>query len=171
MKSVTTKKLGGFTLIELMVAMGIFTTVLVVVTSLFLQSSKAQRLVAKRAAAIDNVSLAVEQIARELRTGSNISVIENINRVNELRFTNYKGEKVVYRLGKKEANSFIEKSSDNGVSFLPLTTVDIKMNLLDFKSISYGIPRITILTEAEGPFESKFNLQTTVSARLLYYRP
>ncbi|MBI2592952.1 MAG: prepilin-type N-terminal cleavage/methylation domain-containing protein, partial [Candidatus Colwellbacteria bacterium] len=121
---------NGFTLIELMVAMGLFATVLTFIVSLFLQSARAERVVAKRAAAIDNVSLAVEQMAREIRTGSNFpSVPANGEQKRAtLGFTNHRGERVIYRL----ENGAIGKSTDNGTNFLTLSSGNVKIKKLDF---------------------------------------
>lgn len=169
-------KKRGFTLIELMVAMGLFATVLTFIVSLFLQSVRAERVVAKRAAAIDNVSLAVEQMAREIRTGSNFPSVpaNGEQKSNTLSFTNYKGEKVIYRL----MGDVIEKRTNDGADFLPLSSQNVKIKRLDFWMMdksSDGLkrftPRITIIVQAEGPFESPFNLQTSVGGRLLYFTP
>lgn len=169
------KKEQGFTLIELMVATGLFVTVVTVIISLFIQSTRAERFVARRAAAFDNIAQTVEQIAREARTGYNFpAVIDPGGRkVSELRFTNYRGESVVYRM----SNNAIEKSTDGGVTFLRLTSESVKISRLDFWVMQEAIggrdftPRITILARADTPFQSPFNLQSTVSARLIYYRP
>lgn len=167
---------GGFTIIELMVAMGLFITVISVIISLFLQSSRAERVVAKRAAAIDNVALVVEQIAREVRTGFGFPIIADPGgrKLSELRFTNYRGQKVVYRA----RSGAIEKSIDDGIIFSVLTSGNVKINRLDFLVMAKSVdgaknltPRITIIAKAEGPFESPFNLQTTISSRLIYFQP
>ncbi len=166
----------GFTLIELMVAMGLFVTVITVIVSLFLQASRSERVVARRAAAIDNVSLAVEQMAREVRTGYDFPTITDPGgrKVTELTFTNYRGQRVVYRMN---VNA-IEKSINGGTTFSRLTSENIKINRLDFllkeksnNGLKNFTPRVTILAEAVGPFEGTFNLETTVSSRLIYYRP
>ncbi len=165
----------GFTLIELMVAMGLFITVITVIVSLFLQSSRAERVVAKRAAAIDNVALAIEQIAREIRTGTDFPVVTEAGGRGfpEFNFTNYLGQKVVYR----GTNGAIEKSTDNGLSFLRLTSENVKITRFGFWVLEKSAdgtknftPRITVVAQAQGPFESPFNLQTTVEGRLIFSR-
>lgn len=165
----------GFTLIELMVAMGLFLTVTTLIVSFFIQSSRAERAVAGRVSAIDNVALAIEGIAREIRTGSGFQTVSDPGgrRVDSLAFTNYRGESVVYRLN----NASIEKSVNGGLSFMKLTSGSVKIVNLSFWMLQKSTdgaksfpPRITIVSQAQGPFEGSFNLQTTVGSRLAYTR-
>lgn len=59
----------GFTLVELLVAMGIFTIVISIATGGFISSLRTQRQVASLISAQSNASLVLEQMAREIRTG------------------------------------------------------------------------------------------------------
>ncbi len=165
----------GFTLIELIVAMGLFLTVTTLIVSFFIQSSRAERAVAGRVSAIDNVALAIEGMAREIRTGSGFQAVSDPGgrKVGNLAFTNYHGQSVVYRL----MNTSIEKSTDGGLSFMKLTSESVKIVNLSFWIFQRSAdgakvfpPRITIVSQAQGPFEGSFNLQTTIGARLVYVR-
>lgn len=60
---------NGFTLIELLVAMGIFVIVISIVSVSFIQGLRTQRSIIALMEANDNVSLVLEQMAREIRTG------------------------------------------------------------------------------------------------------
>jgi len=60
---------GGFTLIELLVAIGLFSIVVTIATAGFVNALKTQRQVASLISADSNVSLVLEQMAREERTG------------------------------------------------------------------------------------------------------
>ena len=61
----------GFTMIELLVAMGLFVVVMGIASTVFVQSLRAQRSIVALMAANDNASLSLEQMMREIRTGSN----------------------------------------------------------------------------------------------------
>jgi prepilin-type N-terminal cleavage/methylation domain-containing protein len=166
---------SAFTLIELMISLGLFSMVIVVITSLFIQTVKAERLVTNRVAAIDNVALAIEQIAREIRTGVKFKEQGNKDGIetDELEFTNDNAERVRYRLN----NGAIEKSVGGDDDFLPITSSSIEIDKLVFRIMSEPgnfPPRITVIIRAKGPkglFELPLNLETTIDARLIYYQP
>lgn len=59
----------GFTLIELIVAIGLFSTLIAIAAGSFTNALKTQRQIAALISAQSNASLALEQAAREIRTG------------------------------------------------------------------------------------------------------
>jgi prepilin-type N-terminal cleavage/methylation domain-containing protein len=59
----------GFTLIEMLVAIGVFAVVVAIATGGFVNSLRTQRQVASLISAQSNASLVLEQMAREIRTG------------------------------------------------------------------------------------------------------
>ena len=59
----------GFTIIELMVAMTVFLVVVGISSGIFTRTIRTQRIVTDMSASLNNVTLALEQIAREARTG------------------------------------------------------------------------------------------------------
>ena len=85
-------KRHGFTIIELLIAMGLFAILISVVSGIFVRSLRAQRVTVALIAANNNASLAIEQMAREIRTGQSFSAV-----IDQLRFINAKGETVTYR--------------------------------------------------------------------------
>lgn len=159
---------NGFTIAELIVAMGIFIILLSISTGAFIQVLRTQRAVVSLLAANGNASLAMEQISREIRTGGAFSYVNN-----ELHFTNTRGESVIYRVN--SSTEKIEKSTD-GITFNELTADNVKVKALSFV-IFNGAPgnqyptRITIIMRvgATGvPFtDAVVNLQTTISVRSL----
>src|SRR3989344_9647798 len=85
----------GFTMIELIVAMGIFLILISAATSVFVQALRTQRAIVALMAANDNASLVLEQMAREIRVGYNFQT--NVSE-DELTFVNAYNELVIYRL-------------------------------------------------------------------------
>jgi len=69
------RKIKGFTLTELVVALGIFVVIITIAASVLLYSLRSLRHVAHQAGAMDNISLAMEQMAREVRMGANIAPV------------------------------------------------------------------------------------------------
>jgi type II secretory pathway pseudopilin PulG len=60
---------SGFTLVELMVTVGLFMIIVAIATGAFANALRTQRQVSSLIAAQSNVSLAVEQMTRQIRTG------------------------------------------------------------------------------------------------------
>jgi len=61
----------GFTLIEMLVALSLFVTVITIAVTSFITALRSQRQLAALLAANNNMSLTLEQMAREIRTGYN----------------------------------------------------------------------------------------------------
>jgi prepilin-type N-terminal cleavage/methylation domain-containing protein len=155
----------GFTMVELLVAMGIFLIVVTVSSVIFVNSLKSQRLLTALMAVNDNAVLSLEQMTREIRTGTNFSGSDS-----ELIFVNAKGESAVYRLD--AAKNVLEKGVNGVFSAITADNVEVKT----FRAILRGHnpgdgepPRITVSLRVSGKLkdlrEIITNLQTTVSAR------
>lgn len=160
------KKESGFTIIELVVATGIFSLVISMIFSIYILAAGGQRRVIAVKNTQDNARFALEAMAREIRTGMNFS-----GGGSTLTFTNARAESVIYRLN----NGAIEKSSDGGATFAALTGPEVTINTLGFYVLGQapgdGIqPRVTItigITSQVGNQTSNLKVQTTVSERLL----
>lgn len=172
------KNQRGLTLIELIVAVAVFSLVIVAIVGIFASASKAQRKVFESQNVIDNARFAIEAISRDVRMGMGFSVEGDFDRLN---FTDFKGRSVYYCRSNSvgvcsSSGEFISKfDSDSGVSE-PITTDLIKITNLSFSIIGGGPddqqPRITIVFEVVGRSErfaekSGIIIQTTVSAREL----
>lgn len=70
MKYSSHKGSNGFTLVEMIVSLGIFTVVLFLATSAFLSIVNADRKSRATRIAIDNLSLALEDMTRKIKTGT-----------------------------------------------------------------------------------------------------
>lgn len=150
----------GFTIIELMVAMSLFVIVVGIASGTFVNALRTQRNVVGLMAANDNASLTLEQMSREIRTGSAF-----VSAGSTLNFTNDEHELVQYAL----ADGRIVR---NGA---PLTAANVLVKYLSFilrgEAVGDGAStRVTIMlgVGSRGRLESLVTrLQTTVSARIL----
>lgn len=171
----------GFTLIELIVALGLFTVVVTVAGGAFYAMSEANRSVQNTRAVIDNLNLSMEEIARTMRTGvfyvcnpvlpaGSISAGSDCPLGGDsVAFISSEGQRTVYRL----AGTSIEKSTDGGLSFTALTAPDLRVEDLSFfVSGNAGTlqPRAIIVIKGmagvAGKGSAQFSLQTSVTQRI-----
>ena len=161
----------GFTMVELLVAMSLFLVTISIATGTFIQTLRGQRTTVAVIAANNNASLTLEQMAREIRTGTKFSKSGD-----DLEFTNARGEQVVYHWNSDAGKEILEKSVDGGASFKPLTAENVRVKRASFILFkgdeAEPFPaRVTVLlgVGAVGlPFSSSvINLQMTVSGRTL----
>jgi len=73
-RQIRDRKQRGTTLVELLVALGIFSIFISLAIGGFIQSLASQRVLLKLMAATDNMSFALEQMTREIRVGSQFIV-------------------------------------------------------------------------------------------------
>lgn len=150
----------GFTIIELMVAMGLFVIVVGISSGVFVRSLRTQRSLVALMAANDNASQTLEQMTREIRTGT--AFVASGSR---LAFTNATDESVVYDLvgGRIERNGKALTASNVLVKYLRFVARGAE--------VGDGLStRITVFlgVSARGKMESFVTrLQTTVAARVL----
>lgn len=163
-------KQQGFTLVEIIVAIGIFTAVITMALATFLNISDIQRKAGALRAINDNLNFALEVMSREIRTGKNYCA--SPCSASSFNLTNSQNDDIVYRLN----NNSIERSSDGGISFLRLTSPEIKIENLVFivsgePAGDQRQPKVTLILNGSSTDskmgEVKLNIQTTVSQRRL----
>lgn len=155
------KTKAGFSIVELLVAMSLFLTLVALATGTFIQTLKTQKIITGLSAANDNASQAIEQITREVRTGFGFS--ESTKSV--LKFTNYKNESVSFKLMNGSITRCVGECLDD-VNFRGITAPEVKVERLEF--IVSGKPtRVTIVLSIAGSKDIKVNLQTSVSSRIV----
>lgn len=168
---------AGFTLIEMMVSMTLFAVVIAVTAGGFVQALRTQRQTMALMAANDAMSFTVEQMSREIRTGSNFAVPSNGHK---LTFTSSKGQGIAYcfrdstdsanpdSVGRTIVSSGVADCQQaKTVSADTVRVRSLNFNLLNEPNFP---PRITILFAVSpkneiGVKDSIYRLQTTVSAR------
>lgn len=170
---------SGFALVELLVAISIFLAVVSIGVGGFARALRTIRQNASFVSASGNVSLALEQMAREMRTGYDFCVngqlcAPSAGIIDEVVFKNAKGDVVSY----KAENDVIARTCsgvcDGEPGQKPLTSTTVVIKHLGFKVFgntagdSYQ-PRITITigvtTRDPGTANAVMTLETTVSSR------
>lgn len=182
----------GFTLVELIVALGLFIVVMTVATSALLSLTDINRKVESMRIAYDNLNLALESMARELRAGKaytcgKTSVIPALNLASvgsdcnitegksSIGFYSQDGDTIVYR---KNGNA-IERQRSGEPGFSAITSPNIVIDRLTFgvfgtspfspPSTDLTQPKVIISisgTAGTGETESKFNIHTSVTQRI-----
>ena len=158
----------GFTIVELLIAMALFVIIISIASGAFINSLRTQRATVALVAANSNASLALEQMAREMRTGKDFSQ----SAAQEITFTNANGESATYQWN--NISGAVEKKTGSG-SFKRITADNVLVKNLNFRIFNGSLadpypPRITVVLQvapANIPFiDSTVDLETTVSARL-----
>jgi prepilin-type N-terminal cleavage/methylation domain-containing protein len=159
----------GFTIVELLVALTIFAIVVSVAVGGFVRALRIQRQLAAFVAANGNVSLAIEQMSREIRTGHDFSTPS----AGALTFTNARGEIVTYALD-DEHHTMTRQVGTGAPAAIVSETVQVTslQFYLQFERSDDQYPtRVTIALvitpQANGLSTTAARLQTTVSARNL----
>ncbi|MCL5011887.1 MAG: prepilin-type N-terminal cleavage/methylation domain-containing protein [Patescibacteria group bacterium] len=153
------KRKDGVTLMEMMVAFGVFGVFISIALGGFMQSLRNQRAALVFMEANDAASIIFEDIARQLRTAK-INTI-NISQ-NALSFTNYQGDPVSYDFNNSAQKTINASISVDGFSALRIDTTTVG-----------APPRIVLSIRMKITDPSIGNpvyqtLQTTISPRLYY---
>ncbi|MFA6136416.1 MAG: prepilin-type N-terminal cleavage/methylation domain-containing protein [Candidatus Paceibacterota bacterium] len=169
------RRQNGSTLIELLLALGIFSIFISVITGGFIQMLSNQRLLLKLMASTDNVSLSLEQIARELRTGGQFQTSPGGGDL--IQFFNADKKFVKYYLNINSSRGQLVRSESLAVDdpspvIRPITAdnVDVSQFNVEVMDINpSGPPRVVInvgvrVSERKIKEVNTF-IQTTVSPR------
>lgn len=169
-------KSSGFTLVELLISVAIFLAAITVSVSVFVGALKNQNKMTEIMSVNNNVSVALEQMARKIRTGYDFD--PDIGSASSLSFTNglTTSEDIRQTTFSLSGGKIVETGS-GGSSDLTSSNVIVK-NLV-FRVSRFGTSldyfcspwRITILMEItsknlEGKIPST-HIQTTVSSRVI----
>ncbi len=161
-------KKTGFTLIEMIVAVGVFAVAVVVSLTAFLNVSDIQKKAESLRIVNDNLNFSIETMLREIRTSSDYQIGTGGE---SLTVTDVFQGPMTYRLN----NERIEKSV-NGGPFVALTAPETTITKLAFfvKGEQAGDqlqPSVTIVITGSAGEKEKIKtyleLQTTVSQRKL----
>lgn len=166
----------GLTLIELMVAITIFTATVAVTMGVFLNIVTSQKR-SQNTMNIENTAyFAIETIAKEIRTGKNFSCNPPGNECGELQFTNYHNDKIGYRLNSNQIyrDCFTNPSgtcAQGAISTSALEAAYLGFVLGGVAEFDNQQPKITVVLEMKTPVSAPagqardIKLQTTISSR------
>lgn len=123
---------AGFTIIELLVAMALFITIMIIVSVIFIISIRSERGITALIAANDNVFLTLEQMAREIRVGRGFAVSVLPPKVS---FTNTLGDLIEYSYVTGGSLGWIERSVNGGP---PQKITADNVNIRNFQIVPKG---------------------------------
>jgi prepilin-type N-terminal cleavage/methylation domain-containing protein len=172
---------AGFTLLEMIVSLGVFSAAILIILGAILSINDAQKKMINIQAVEDNLRFALDTMSREIRTGS-VYNCEGGGSASDcpagspiFAFDSISGGRIIYRWN--SVNKSIEESEDNGSTYYPITGNDLKIEKLTFYvfgtgTIDFKQPRVTMIIKAFAGEEriktrSEFNIQTTVTQREL----
>jgi prepilin-type N-terminal cleavage/methylation domain-containing protein len=171
----------GFTLVELMTSLAVFMVIMTIAMGSVLGIFSANRKAQAESAMMNNLNLAMESMAREMRFGQNYHCGTGTYTTAQscpsgdtvVSFLSSDGRQMVYRL----SGSAIERSSDGGANFVGLTAPEIVIENLKFYVLGATPtpdgtqPKVVITLKGySGERDTErtdFSLQTVVSQRLL----
>lgn len=176
---ISRKLARGFSLLEMIVSLGVFSTAILIILGSILSISDAQKKTISLQAVEDNLRFAADMMSREIRTGS-VYNCEGGDFVSDcpsgspiFAFDSIGGARIIYRWN--GVNKSIEESEDNGSTFYPITGSDLKIEELTFyvfgsENLDSKHPRVmmamkAVAGEEKAKTRSEFNIQTTVAQR------
>jgi prepilin-type N-terminal cleavage/methylation domain-containing protein len=177
MKILLKKSEPGFTLIEIVVAVGLFGVIMGIALPAFLNVNDMLVKTESFRAASDNVGLIMELMAREIRTGTEYVVVSCPDG-DGISFKDFGGANAQYIRGSDGA---IKRKSGNGCGgFSDMTSPDVFIDSLNFDIRGTGVvagaggglqPRVIIVMTGHSGTKEKtktyFRVQTFVSQRQL----
>lgn len=172
--------LRGFTLIETLVAVSLFSVLMVMTIGSLTVLIDANRKARSEKAVINNVNAALEIMARSIREGTDYNLSRNDACPDQtddycvLSFTSSAGEQIEYRVN----GTTIERRVGAG-DFTAITAPDVTVETLSFTAVADNatdeVPKIQIAvkakTEGDAATAAEFNVQTSVSQRFAFDVP
>lgn len=167
---------GGFTLIEMLVALFIFSVVMVIATGALVSVIEANRKAQSVEAVMSNVSFAIDSMSRALRVGTEYNPGPGSScadgGASSMEFTDVDGRAVEYRFN---GGQIERRIGGAGNSFLAMTAPEVTIErfclYVQGESPSDGEqPRILMLVggrAGQGKTETIFDIQTLVSQRII----
>ncbi len=133
---------GGYTLVEMVIAVALFTAVMVIAASAYLSLIALNRHSRATSDIVANLSFAVESMARSIRTGNNYSCAGGTNcwpnGGSSFSFTNDQGQKVFYLLKSNgQIGECLGASTCSDSASTPLT--DPRVTVTDMTFFTQGV--------------------------------
>jgi prepilin-type N-terminal cleavage/methylation domain-containing protein len=160
----------GFTLIEMIVSIAIFSTVVLVAVGALLSIISANRKANALRVVMENLNFAVESVARDIRTGNEYSCggTGDCSGAHTLSFLDQDGNSAIYSF----SDSSLIRTNDSGSMSITSPAVIIENVTFSVVGSSPGDelqPRVLMTIEGyagyQGSTKSAFSIQTTISQR------
>ncbi len=174
----------GFTLLELIVSIGLFMVVVTIAMSAYLSLISLNRKAQATNDVVSNLSFVIESMSRSIRTGTAYSCNGGTNcwpnGLNTFSFTDENGQRVTYRLN-GGANPSVGSCLGNGVCDDSTAQVltDPRINVTNLKFYTQGVgnndglqPRVLftvtgIITPEVGATPVSFTIESSATQRLI----
>ena len=179
----------GFTLVEMLVSVAIFSIVMVIALGALLALSESDRKAQSLSSAVNNLSFAIDSMSRSIRVGTayhcgiggDLSAPQDCKTMasDSFTFQNPSGGEVIYRFSNigcgTGGTGCLERSLDLGATFIPLTSPEVVLTSVEFYVIGstpgdQWQPKVTMLISGYVPLssnkQSNFTLQTSVTQRI-----
>ena len=172
----------GFTLLEMVVSVGLFSIIVTTAISIMLQVSNAQLKASGVQTILDNIRFSLELITKEIRTGN--SYAANSTCAAGIKFKTSLNEDRVYYLDiptkiVMRATAAITPADCDGLSGVvqPFTSEDVEISRLDFQIKGQNLGPddgqpwviVNLAGKSKGPkyqLDSSVNLQTAIVQRI-----
>ncbi len=172
---------GGFTILELMVALTVFSIAMSIISGLFIQTLHTQKILAAAIESSSNTSLMLEQLSREIRLGYNFTTSTNscgpllTDFSSGIAFRRFRGAGtavVVYEWNK--TSSTLARTEEMGAT-AEVTSENVMANRICFRVTQNGSAGNPWLITIVGNISPRnlgvegrgANLETTISSRVL----
>ncbi|MEK7606343.1 MAG: type II secretion system protein [Patescibacteria group bacterium] len=168
----------GFTLVEMIVSVFIFSIVMLIATGALVSIVEANRKAQSVKSVMNNLNFALDSMTRAIRVGTaydcGVSSCDPDQGTEEFNFLSTDGEEIHYRFNKTDMS--LERSTDGGINYLALTAPEVDIEVLKFyvrgeRSTDNEQPRVLLVFQGfagpEGKTRTVFSLQTLITQRLL----
>lgn len=167
----------GFTLLEMLVSIGIFSVLVVAAIDITLGISNAQLKTASLQAIQDNIRFGLELVTKEMRTGTDYNLSSFCAPAgSEISFTTSTGEQRIYYLDAVRKAIMRVRNSVNCANAIQFTAEEVSVDTLTIRlrgqtsGPNDGQPTATLslkISSSDPRFggETSMNLQTTVVQR------
>ena len=178
------KKGFGFTLMEMIVALGVFSVAITIALAGFVNILDMQKRADAIRTAYDSIDFVMEAMSREIKTGTeyctDISaggpICGGLN--NPFYFStsdpNNENKTIIYRLTNNKIEIAVTPKNFTPTTFVAFTPPEVKITKLEFDVTGYFLgdsiqPMVTVIIQAEVAVKQgakvQLNLQTTVTQR------
>ena len=166
---------NGFTLVELLIVISVFSVLIIVLINIFLMGIHIQRKISTSQDLRAGTQFVLEVISREMRMMQDIGGDQKGNNDSDITFTNSQGEEVTYCLSDSVGNcdssgNYLARNNQVMTSSnIEIEELKFKVSDFSFPALPYLQPSIIIFIKAKSSnpkYPSPFSLQTTISPRI-----